>query len=869
MRAKREHIGEHGRLAAATIVAAASAFAAGATGNAAPANAAESANDSIGMAPACNWNALAAPAARAENRLRLASFAAALAVRQRSSASLACAASQRQPAGAALLAPFIDRGTSPRPRRAGERALPAPVRQGEAPAPSAAVAPLSDVRAVAGETLEPASSPSTPSAWKTDEYNRSSGSGASRLNLINAAEGYARRVTGRVGGGGITVAVIDDGIDAGHAQLDVAGAFDSGSAGRRHGTQMAGVIAARRDGEGIHGVAFNANLISLGRTAAEANFNAAASDIASAAGLARVYGTYRSNPAASAHILNMSWGTLPRRRVPVIQSAMRDAAGAGRIMVASLGNAGGVEPRAAPAVHVADEGIAGFAIAAGWLNQAGTARHDSANNCGAVARYCLFAPGTKVLTTSTGANSERTSSGSSHSTAYVSGSAAVVWAAFPNKRGDQVVGRLLSTARPLDGAEISSTYGHGALDLGAAMNPVGFLSLSLNGGGGAALASSFIELPPAFALPARDDALASAVVYDRQMFPFLADLNAVFRTARRPPFWWLPEQMSDAIGLRQSNGAGFRFRPASAHVDRRGAGRLAFRPTPQLALAFGAGADAIDALDGFFSGSLRRNPLLAPFAATPFAAFAGRGKAVSLGWQVDRRIALHFTGRRGDAHPGAAGFGAIGAAFASAGADLAAVGIASRIGAATFSASYGVLDERESLLGLRASGAFNGLRDAETAFLNLRFEARLTHRATLFGSLSRGVTAAAGQADALIAGWGETRSQSFLLGGRFDRLYAASDRLTFTASMPLRARRARLYLDVPDREVADGVVRYARRAVNLSPDGRELQLQLAYAGTALAGRLDFALGANLHLQPNHRAGAAPEFGAAMSMRLTF
>ena len=59
----------------------------------------------------------------------------------------------------------------------------------------------------------------------------------------------------------------------------------------------------------------------------------------------------------------------------------------------------------------------------------------------------------------------------------------MVWAAFPNKSGSQVVGRLLTTARSLDGAQISSRYGHGALDLEAALNPVGFLSVPMNEGG--------------------------------------------------------------------------------------------------------------------------------------------------------------------------------------------------------------------------------------------------------------------------------------------------------------------------------------------------------------------------------------------------
>lgn len=743
---------------------------------------------------------------------------------------------------------------------------------GDAPAITP-LAPLATVRRVAGEILEPAISPSTPSAWKTSEYSRSatvsSIAGASRLNLIHAAEGYARRITGRPGGGGITVAVIDEGIAAAHSQLDVARAFEYGAVTRRHGTGMAGIIAARRDGDGVHGVAYNANLVSLARVFPETTVEQSASDIASAAGLARTYGTSRSNPEASSHILNMSW--IETSPSAPIRSAMQDAAGAGRIMVAALGNHGGAEPVGAPAIYSADEGIAGFAIAVGWLNEAGTARNASANNCGAVARYCLFAPGTKVLTTSV-SGGEAVTSGSSNSTAYVSGAAAVVWAAFPNKRGDQVVGRLLSTARPLDSQEISSTYGHGALDLGAAMNPVGFLSLSVNGAP-VALRDSIIHLPPGFALPGRDPALASAVVYDEQMFPFLADLNAVFRRSERLPFWWLSETVPHhhAGGEHPHHARtepAFTPWPSPTGFAEPGVVRpyrLEFRAAERLALVLANGPGAVDAPDGLFASPLKHNLLQAPFAAAPFAAVAGPGTGVGIGWQIGEATALRFTGKRGNRQTNVIdALGVFGAG------DLVSAGFVQRIGALALGADYGLLRERRSLLGVRGTGAFAGLRNVQTAFVQLRFETRLTQRLTAFGSVSEGATdGGQGAAGGLIAGWGATRLRSSLLGLEAQRLFSASDRLVLTASTPLRARQARLHLQVPHREVADGIVHHVRRTLDFSPRGRELQLQLAYAATAWKQRLSYALGANLRLQPHHRASAAPQAGVALKMYMAF
>lgn len=746
----------------------------------------------------------------------------------------------------------------------------------EAPTPSNGVAPLSLVRAVAGESLEPAS-PWLASSWKTGEYSRSATvgtrTGASQLNLINAAEGYARRITGRPGGGGITVAVIDTGINAAHPQIDVARAFDYGAVDNVHGTYMAGVIAARRDGDSIHGVAYNANLVSVGRvpTAETAPVDASAADIASAAGLTRTYGTYQSTPEASSHILNMSWGETGR--VPVIRSAMEEAASAGRIMVASLGNDGGTEPNGAPAIHVADEGIAGFAIAAGWLNEAGTGRHDNANNCGAVARYCLFAPGTNILSLSTAAPlGYSVTSGSSHSTAYVSGAAAVVWAAFPNKAGDQIVGRLLSTARPLDGQEISSTYGHGALDLGAAMNPVGFLSLFLKDAGRAPLAASFIDLPPGFAAPPADAVLANAVVYDQQMFPFLADLNAVFRTApQRPPaglMEWMPGVPSSLPptawrnGYEHWNSVGSAFRPhpweGRAAWESPWTYHMEFQPAPNLSLAVGKGFGAFAAPNDFVAGRMRGNPLRDRFSTNPFAAFTGWGEGFGLSWRLDPHTALDFASKRGEGY-----FGAARNHFASA-------GLTRDLGTLSLGVRYGFLDESGSWLGVRTQGAFDGLRDGRTAFLDMRIQGRFTERMTLFGSLSRGTTAGgSAPPGTLIAKWSKARARSFVVGGEVEGLWSASDRLTLTAAMPFRVRQAKIHLDVPHRELADGVVSYTRQTVDLRPQGREIQLQLAYATEALEQRLSLSLAAGLRLQPNHSPTAGPEFSAALRMRLVF
>ena len=228
-----------------------------------------------------------------------------------------------------------------------------------------------------GETLEPATAANTASSWETTEYTASVG-----LPLINASTGYAARTMGNPGGGGITVAVIDGTVVTDHPDLPGATRVETGVARiiGTHGTRVAGVVAARRNGQGMHGVAYNANVVNMAPGSSGVGIEPAFASVAGLTGTYEYPGnryTYTANPAGSAHIAVMSLGYPPERLSGAIANrataALRLAAGRGRIVVASTGNSVGSEPRGYPARAFAEEGIAGFAIAATALNADGTA----------------------------------------------------------------------------------------------------------------------------------------------------------------------------------------------------------------------------------------------------------------------------------------------------------------------------------------------------------------------------------------------------------------------------------------------------------------------------------------------------------------
>lgn len=101
--------------------------------------------------------------------------------------------------------------------------------------------------------------------YDTQEYRNQTG-----LDLIKAGDAYRLGFTGQ----GVTIGVVDSGIVAWHPEFagQIVGGYDfmlsqavsqsSGIDTDGHGSHVSGIMAARRDGVGMHGVAFNAKIFS-------------------------------------------------------------------------------------------------------------------------------------------------------------------------------------------------------------------------------------------------------------------------------------------------------------------------------------------------------------------------------------------------------------------------------------------------------------------------------------------------------------------------------------------------------------------------------------------------------------------------------
>ena len=349
------------------------------------------------------------------------------------------------------------------------------------------------------------------------------------LDRINAAAAYARGATGD----GETIVIYDTGFLKSHQEFagtnKITETFPDTYRPRGqelfHGTAVAGVAAANRNGEGMHGVAFEAALSVVPvvvntrlspRAVLYTPVPLAKFDARNDGEIADTVG-YPIRFVGGA-ILNYSFGydgaiseydaALVREKLSftaatLAQAGMRDADK--KIVVWAAGNAGAeiVDRDGDPettddqtrAVFDSPELVAGLGVvftelqshvlAVVALDQDGTIA-DYSNHCGLAKNFCLAAPGSAIVTPShTGNTGYAVASGTSFAAPIVSGSLALLRHFFRNADGTyqlgntELVTRLRFTANRQGIYADSDIYGSGLIDLDAATRPAGVMMTSV------------------------------------------------------------------------------------------------------------------------------------------------------------------------------------------------------------------------------------------------------------------------------------------------------------------------------------------------------------------------------------------------------
>lgn len=260
-------------------------------------------------------------------------------------------------------------------------------------------------------------------------------------------------------GAGVTVAIVDSGVDAGHSQLvgTVAPGADMltpGGDGREdcvgHGTAVASIVAARpMAGVAFRGVAPAARILPV-RVSERVETDGSVSgdgDVADLAAGIRAAVASRPKPA----VINLSISTISDN--PDLRGAVSAALEADIVVVAAVGNH---HDRGDPTPYPASyDGVVGV----GAIGQSGDRLPASQ-----VGSYVdIVAPGDQVIAAVPG-NGHLAFQGTSFAVPYVAATAALIRARYPALGQADVVRRLLATADPAPGPRPSAEYGYGVLN---------------------------------------------------------------------------------------------------------------------------------------------------------------------------------------------------------------------------------------------------------------------------------------------------------------------------------------------------------------------------------------------------------------------
>ncbi|GGU64658.1 type VII secretion-associated serine protease mycosin [Streptomyces daghestanicus] len=254
-------------------------------------------------------------------------------------------------------------------------------------------------------------------------------------------------------GEGVTVAVIDDGVNASHIDLQgnvleghdfVDGGSATPDAGDDHGTAMASIIAAHGhgEGEGVIGLAPEAKILPIRDF--EANSNGLPTSI-----------RYAVDQGASIINVSQCFGSSSAAVISEVTNAVQYALSRDVLVIGGSGNDGDSAecyPGASPG-----------ALGVGAVTSDGTVWEKSNHN----PQVALTAPGVKIVAAAGAGNRYRMGSGTSDATAYVSAAAALIRSAFPDLTAGQVANRLVKTASLPDSAQglrlPDEKYGYGAI----------------------------------------------------------------------------------------------------------------------------------------------------------------------------------------------------------------------------------------------------------------------------------------------------------------------------------------------------------------------------------------------------------------------
>jgi subtilisin family serine protease len=713
-----------------------------------------------------------------------------------------------------------------------------------------------------------------------DEYNAQYG-----LTTVKAKKAYQRGYTGQ----GVVVALIDTGVDTSHPEfagrIAAGGGYDfvnnqqgmpDASELNPHGTEVAGVLGANRNFNGMHGVAYDVTIDPL--RVFDENGNAIANFVgainyAVSHGDDIINGSY--GPDTAWHEYSQDVGHQVIIGADLLEGAAYvNAVQQGAILIFPAGNDYLTAPDIAvnptgpgflPFISSANKNITSAQggayrdVNGNVINADFSAMEDAtivvvgtdangnilnySNRCGVAKNWCMAAPADSILTTAPNGQ-YATVDGTSFAAPHVAGAAAILKQAFPSLTNEQIVDLLLTTATDIGAPGIDVVYGHGLLNLDAATAPQGGNNVTMGyvGGPSASLQDTSLVFGPAFGLQASaflaSKELAFLDGYDRA---YTTSLNGIVRASQSgfdtddAVFGYGKPEERDEYKLNDNlkvgfvmdgNGSDARLTGDAPRDQKDSSINLkSFALNSSVTESTSASVhykDSVALSVGFTESdrgrvdqAINKRSLKNPYAALADNGYATIVETEGLGGTV--RVAGFF-GREGTDENAGRIFGSHAEAT---------YGIGTQ---STASFSFGTVMEDGYVLGSKGEGAFAFGSGTSTMYSGIGASFQLDGDTTLRGTAYVGYTNPSLSDNSLITGMSSLITTAFNASLEHKNLNQEGDVLTLGISQPLRVENGSMQINLPyARDASSNAVYSNSFTQDVGAEGREIDVEASYA----------------------------------------
>lgn len=461
-------------------------------------------------------------------------------------------------------------------------------------------------------------------------------------------------------------------------------------------------------------------------------------------------------------------------------------------------------------------------------------------------------------------------SGTSMSAPQATAAAGLLIAKWPFLAAQGTVSKILEqTATDLGAKGVDAVYGDGFINLASAFQPIGTLSIPVNGKLVPLTSGGVVSGTATGKLGGLSSALSQMVAYDSYMRGF--SINAPAQVKAAPV-------IGSASSATAKVTTGASSRTVTGFTDENGAGWAAYSGTPGDAaggwsygfsragnyVGMGQGNQAGVSFDdarwgadsAFFNSGATSASSLMNIAQT--ANFASVGTDVS----PAARLAMSlFTTDGADAQLGPNGTNAI----AARGGAIAYTMSPASNWKVSLTSSF--LDESNMLLGSVSSGFLALGSGASTTSMGIGTNLDLGDGYQVGFDATYATTKTQGASDSLIEGTSRLGSESFSLAFVKNDLTGANDALHLSVDKPLRVVSGSAYVDVPTGTDMNASPILTRQRVGLAADGNETDFNMAYIRP-----IDDSLTSSLSFSYRSDAGnvaGAQDAAAIARVKLTF